>query len=60
MVQVKGPIEEDALTKSDGQDQQEKDFPPLRENIHSSKERWDLIRTEMTRHQDVLAELADS
>ncbi len=60
MGRVQAPIEEGALAKSDGQDQQERDFPPLREKIDSPQERWDLIQTEMAGHQDVLAELADS
>lgn len=60
MVQVKRPSEQDARTKNDGREQQGRDFPPLRGSMESSKERWDLIQAEMARHQDVLAELADS
>ena len=60
MAQIKRPIEENTPANRDGQDQQGRNFPPLRETIHSSDERWDLIQTEMARHQDVLAELADS
>ena len=60
MVQVKRPPEESARPKSEGREKERRDFPPLGENVHSSKERWDLIQTEMARHQDVLAELADS
>jgi hypothetical protein len=60
MTQVKGPIKKDPDVRSDGQSQPGRDFPPLKENLDSSKERWDLIRTEMERHQEILAELADS
>ena len=60
MVQVKRPSEQDARAQSDGHDQDGRDFQPLRESMDSSKERWNLIETEMARHQDVLAELADS
>ena len=60
MVKVKRQIEEGVLEESDSQDHQGRDFPPLRKGNPSSEERWDLIQTEMTRHQDVLAELADS
>ncbi len=60
MAQIKKPIDESTSANSDGQDQQGRDFPPLREKIHSSQKRWDLIQTEIARHQDVLAELADA
>lgn len=60
MVQVRKPTGKDAHVQGDGEDRQRRDFPPLREDMDSSKDRWDLIQTEMARHQDVLAELADS
>ncbi len=60
MAQVKMPTAKSTPTDSAGEDRQKRDFPPLREELDSSKERWDLISTERARHQDVLAELADS
>ncbi len=60
MVQVRKPAGENNRVRDDGRDQQRRDFPPLRENLGSSDDRWILIQEEMARHQDVLAELADS
>ena len=60
MVQVKRPIEEDALAKSDGQDQQERDFSPLREKAPSPEETEAFRDRTFERYHEVLAELADS
>ncbi len=48
------------LGKDQKPDPRERDFPPLRERIENSRDRWEIIKTEMARHQDVLADLADS
>lgn len=62
MKPVTRQVEKTSAQSGEGQepDPQKKDFPPLRERIENSRERWDLIKTEMARHQDVLADLADS
>ena len=60
MAQVKEQIEQPTTTSAKGSDQQGSEFPPLRERIDDSEDRWEIISQEMARHQDILAELADS
>ena len=60
MVQIKGQIEEDALAKSDDQDQQGRDFPPLRTEAPSPEETEAFRDRTFERYHEVLAELADS
>lgn len=60
MAQVQKQFEKTVPADGADQNQPDKHFPPRRERMGNAKDRWELISREMERHQDVLAELADS
>ncbi len=60
MGRVQGPIEEGAPAKSHGQDQQERDYPPLRAEVPSPEETEAFRNRTFERYHEVLSKLADS
>ena len=60
MAQIKRPIEENTPANSDGQDQQGRDFLPLRGETPSPQETEAFRNQTFERYHEVLGKLADS
>ena len=60
MVQVRKPTGEDARVRDNGQNQQRRDFPPLRAEAPVPEETEAFRKETFDRYHEVLSELADS
>ncbi len=60
MVQVRKPTGKDAQVRDDGQDQQRREFPPLRSEAPAPEETEAFRNETFERYHEVLSELADS